>query len=72
MYGERRHIRDDLLHIEAMQRQCDLVALQKQSILDRLNLMAYGGSASSKVSTGSARSTPSVLTSVSYLTSAYR
>ena len=39
-YGERRQIRDDLLHIESMQKQAQYTIIKKRRILDRLDMMS--------------------------------
>lgn len=39
-YGERRQIRDDILHIESMQKHVDYTIIRKQRVLDRLEMMS--------------------------------
>ena len=39
-YGERRQIRDDLLHVEMMQKQSMFTVMRKQQALDTLDLVS--------------------------------
>lgn len=39
-YAERRQIRDDLLHAEAMQKHAKFTAIKKEKVLDRLDVVS--------------------------------
>lgn len=48
-YGERRQIRDDLLHAEVMRRNIGLAVINKERMLNRLEMVGGAHQAGNRV-----------------------